>query len=116
MGLKIEKQLKSEKVMDFEYAKKLMEYAINRAKKSLDDGEIKPHGEEGRHIWLEANLICKGDERYTVKFFVLQGTPPNGYILADYNSGIVKVFSGSREGVMTIRTFKVYKFGERLQS
>lgn len=104
-----------EKVMDLEYAKKLMENTINRAKNSLE-GDIKLYGEKGRHRWLEASLICKDDESYTVKLFVLEGTPPEGYILADYNSGIVKVLSGSGEGVMSIKTFKVYKFGERLQS
>lgn len=116
MGLKRENRLhiKSEKVMDLEDAKKLMEYTINRAKNSLGEGEIRLYGEERRH-WLEASLICKDDESYTVKLFVLEGTPPKGYILADYSSGIVKVFSGSGEGVMTIKTFKVYKFGERLR-
>lgn len=101
--------------MDLEEAKKLMELSIKKAKDSM-------HAEPERK-WLETSLNGYGgddesekDDLYMVVLFVLEGTPPKGYILADYSSGIVKVMSGSGDGVRTIRTYKTYKFGERLST
>ena len=65
----------------------LIEKAKRKAEKAYDPQE------KHKREWLEAepphSYRSKG---YKVKVFVLEGSPPKGYILADYCYGIVKAF------------------------
>ena len=95
-------------MVTLEEAKKLMENEINRAKKLLATGS----GIETPR-WLEATPEHSfGKEEHMVRIFVLEGSPPKGYILADYTYGLVKFFRGI--DLRTIKTFKAYKRGETL--
>lgn len=90
-------------------AKKLMENEINRAKKLLTIGP----GIE-TPIWLEATPEHSfGKEEYMVRIIVLEGSPPKGYILADYTHGLVKTLRGI--DLRTIKTYRAYKKGEILK-
>lgn len=96
-------------MVTIEEAKKSMEKEINRAKKMLEVG----HGDTGTHRWLEATPEHSlGKEEHMVKIFVLEGSPPKGYIFADYTYGLVKAMRGT--DMRTIKTFKAYKKGETL--
>jgi hypothetical protein len=91
-----------------EEAKKLMENEIHRAKKLLTVG---PGIETPK--WLEATPEHSfGKEEHMVRIFVLEGSPPKGYIFADYTHGLVKTLRGT--DLKTIKTFKAYKKGETL--
>lgn len=95
-------------MITLEDAKKSMENEINRAKKLLTIG---PGIESPR--WLEAAPEHSfGKEEHMVRIFVLEGSPPKGYILADYTYGIVKTLRGI--DLRTIKTFRAYKRGETL--
>lgn len=90
-------------------AKKLMENEINRAKKLLTFG---PGIETPR--WLETTPEHSfGKEEHMVRIVVLEGSPPKGYILADYTHGLVKILRGV--DLKTIKTFRAYKKGEVLR-
>jgi len=93
-------------MLTLEQAKKSMEIEIGRAKKLVEFGAGLPS------TWIDVTIPVLGKEEHTVKVFVLEGAPPKGYVIADYTLGIVKAF---RKGDMrNIKTFKVYKRGERL--
>ena len=95
-------------MVTLEEAKKLMENEINRAKKLLTIG---PGIETPR--WLDATPEHSfGKEEHMVRIFVLEGSPPKGYILADYTYGLVKTLRGM--DLRTIKTYKAYKKGENL--
>ena len=95
-------------MVTLEEAKKSMENEISRAKRMLEVGY---GGTEPR--WLEAAPEHSfGKEEHMVRIFVLEGTPPKGYILADYTYGLVKTLRGT--DLRTIKTFKAYKRGESL--
>jgi hypothetical protein len=95
-------------MVTLEEAKKLMENEINRAKKLLTFG----HGIDAPR-WLEATPENSlGKEEHMVKIIVLEGSPPKGYILADYTYGIVKAFRTS--DLRTLKTFRAYEKGETL--
>lgn len=95
-------------MVTLEDAKKLMEDEINRAKKLLTIGR----GIESPR-WLEATPEHSfGKEEHMVKVFVLEGSPPKGYIFADYTYGLVKTLRGT--DLRTIKTFRAYKRGESL--
>lgn len=95
-------------MITLEEAKKSMENEISRAKKLLTVG----HGIE-TPIWLEATPEHSfGKEEHMVRIFVLEGSPPKGYILADYAHGLVKTLRGI--DLRTIKTFRAYKRGETL--
>lgn len=83
---------------------KLMEMIIDRAKKKL---EVFYRRE--KDTWLEASPpnSC-ADEDCIVKLFVLEDVPPNGYIIADYASGIVKGFGPSRNDLRYVFTIKAF--------
>lgn len=58
----------------------------------------------GDRQWLEAEPPCSyGNRSYRVRLFVLEGSPPKGYILADYVNRIVKVFGVSFRSTKTLR-------------
>ena len=43
--------------------------------------------------WFEAELpYSYSDPKYKVKLFVYEGSPPKGYVIADYSLGIIKAF------------------------
>ena len=91
-----------------EDAKNLMEKAIKKAKKYSEQNG----GNEGRR-WLEATPeYSYNDDRYMVKIFVLEGSPPKGYIVADYFYGIVKVLR--MVDLTIIRTYKAYETGKMI--
>lgn len=95
-------------MVTLEDAKKLMESEINRAKKLLIIG---PGIETPR--WLEAIPEHSfGKEEHMVRIIVLEGSPPKGYIIADYTHGLVKILRGV--DLRTLKTFKAYKKGETL--
>lgn len=95
-------------MVTLEEAKKSMETEINRAKKLLTVGA----GIETPR-WLEATPEHSfGKEEHMVTIFVLEGSPPKGYIFADYTHGLVKTLRGT--DLRTIKTFKAYKRGEAL--
>lgn len=95
-------------MVTLEEAKKLMETEISRAKKLLTFG---PGIESPR--WLEATPEHSfGKEEHMVRIIVLEGSPPKGYILADYTNGLVKIFRAS--DLRTLKTFKTYAKGETL--
>lgn len=95
-------------MVKLEEAKKAMEIEINRAKKLLTLG---PGIESPR--WLDATPENSfGKEEHMVRIFVLEGSPPKGYILADYTYGLVKIFRGS--DLRTLKTYKAYAKGETL--
>lgn len=95
-------------MVTLEEAKKLMENEINRAKKLLTVGS-----DIETPRWLEATPEHSfGEEKHMVRIFVLEGSPPKGYILADYTYGLVKTLRGT--DLRTIKTFKAYKRGETL--
>ena len=57
--------------------------------------------------WLVAKPENSYDSNmYSVKLLVLEGSPPKGYILADYCYGIVKGFGVRMEPIHTWRTPK----------
>jgi hypothetical protein len=96
-------------MVTLEEAKKLMENKIDRAKKLLTVG---PGIDAPR--WLEATPEHSfGKEEHMVRIFVLEGSPPKGYILADYTYGLVKTFRGM--DLRTIKTFNAYEKGETLR-
>ena len=71
---------------------KAMEKAIEKAKervcKAYDGREY-----SRQRKWLEATPEDSyDDDSYIVKVFVLAGSPPKGYILADYANKIVRPF------------------------
>ena len=75
---------------------------INKAKEW-----IRESGESGtvERDWLEAEPpLSYDDNQYRVKLLVLEGSPPYGYILADYNEGICKAF---KVHFYSSRTFKL---------
>jgi len=95
-------------MVKLEEAKKAMEIEISRAKKLLTYG---PGIESPR--WLEATPEHSfGKEEHMVRIFVLEGSPPKGYILADYTYGIVKIFRAT--DLRTLKTYKAYAKGETL--
>lgn len=95
-------------MITIEEAKKSMENEIGKAKKLLEVGI----GAESPR-WLEASPENSlGKEEHMVKIFVLEGSPPKGYILADYTYGIVKTIRKS--DFRTIKTFRAYKRDESL--
>ena len=95
-------------MVTLEEAKKLMEDEINRAKRLLIVGS---NIETPK--WLEATPEHSfGKEEHMVKIIVLEGSPPKGYIFADYTHGLVKTLRGT--DLRTIKTFKAYKKGETL--
>lgn len=95
-------------MVTLEEAKKLMEDEINRAKKLLTISA----GLE-THKWLEATPEHSfGKEEHMVRILVLEGSPPKGYILADYTYGLIKTLRGT--DLRTIKTFKAYKKGDTL--
>jgi len=53
--------------------------------------------------WLVTNLECYNDSTYEVRLYVLEGSPPRGYILADKYSGIVKCWDSNMTRPYTIR-------------
>jgi len=58
----------------------------------------------GKRQWLEAEPPHSyGDPSYRVRLFVLEGSPPKGYILADYSYRLVKVFSANFLKTETLR-------------
>ena len=95
-------------MVTLEEAKKLMEDEINRAKRLLIVGS---NIETPK--WLEATPEHSfGKEEHMVKIIVLEGSPPKGYIFADYTHGLVKTLRGT--DLRTIKTFKAYKKGKTL--
>jgi hypothetical protein len=95
-------------MVTLEEAKKSMENEINRAKKLLT---VSFGAETPR--WLEATPEHSfGKEEHMVKIYVLEGSPPKGYIFADYTYGLVKTLRGT--DLRTIKTFRAYKKGETL--
>ncbi len=92
-------------MLSLEEAKKLMDAAIERAKKMAEVGAISPK-------WLEAAIPVLGKDEHTVKLYILEGAPPKGYIIADYTLGMVKLFR--KEDIRNVKTFKAYKSGEIL--
>ena len=95
-------------MITLEDAKKLMDDEINRSKRLLVIGS----GIEAP-VWLDATPEHSfGKEEHMVKLFVLEGSPPRGYILADYTYGLVRTLRGT--DMKTIKTFKAYKKGETL--
>ena len=96
-------------MVTIEEAKKSMENEIGRAKKMLEVG----YGSTGTPRWLEATPEHSfGKEEHMVRIFVLEGSPPKGYIFADYTYGLVKTMRGT--DLRTIKTFRAYKRGETL--
>lgn len=57
---------------------------------------------DGRN-WLVTNLQCYDDSAYEVRLYVLEGSPPRGYILADRNSGIVKCWDSDMTNQYTYK-------------
>ena len=63
-----------------------MERVIEKAKLCVE----KDYGGSKRK-WFEAEPpYSYSDPRYKVKLFIYEGSPPKGYIIADYSLGIVK--------------------------
>lgn len=57
--------------------------------------------------WLEATPDNSYDDpEYQVTLFVLSGSPPKGYVLADYNSGIVKAFGLRMKPLYTYHAYR----------
>lgn len=89
-----------------EEAKNLMEKVIEKAKRYSEE-----HGGSEERRWLEATPeYSYGDERYMVKIFVQEGSPPKGYIVTDYFYGIVKVLR--MVDLAVIRTYRAYEKGK----
>ncbi len=45
--------------------------------------------------WLEAEPpYSYGDEKYKVQLFILEGSPPKGFVLADFRTGAVIALDG----------------------
>ena len=98
-------------MVTLEEAKKSMENEIDRAKKLLEVGLGSTEAPTPR--WLEATPEHSlGKEEHMVRIFVLEGSPPKGYIFADYTYGLVKTMRGT--DLRTIKTFRAYKRGESL--
>ena len=77
---------------------KVMDIFIEKAKKLVE------RGEKVEREWLEAeppNSYSSSD--YRVRLFVLEGSPPKGYVLADYASGVVRAFGLSLRALYTYR-------------
>ena len=71
-----------------EELEKLIEKAKEKVEKDYD-----PHGLCKRQ-WLEATPPNSyRSKEYKVTVFVLEGSPPKGYIIVDYCYGIVKAFT-----------------------
>ena len=50
---------------------------------------------DGTREWLEAEPPHSyGDEQDRVRLWVLEGSPPKGYVLADYRTGAVVALDG----------------------
>ncbi len=95
-------------MVTLEEAKKSMENEINRAKKLLLVG----YGTDTPR-WLEATPEHSfGKEEHMVRILVLEGSPPKGYIFADYTHGLVRVLRS--KDLKTIKTFRAYNKGETL--
>ena len=78
--------------------KEEVEILVRKAKKRVEG-----RTSEGRK-WLEASPENSYDsEDYKVKVFVLEGSPPKGYVLADYCYGIVKAFGIRMQPLHTYR-------------
>ena len=50
---------------------------------------------DGTREWLESEPPDSyGDEQYRVRLWVLEGSPPKGYVLADYRTAAVVALDG----------------------
>jgi hypothetical protein len=84
---------------------KKMENTIIKAQEKV----LRAYGENSQTTvreWLEATPANSyEDSGYKVSLFVLSGSPPKGYVIADYSSGLVKAF-GVR--MKPLYTYKAY--------
>ena len=82
-----------------------MHIAIKKAK----DHVLRAYGENAKTTvreWLECSPAPSyNNPEYKVSLFVLSGSPPKGYVIADYQSGLVKAF-GVR--LKPLYTYKAY--------
>jgi hypothetical protein len=67
-----------------------IEKAIEKAKALV----ARNYGETGDRKWLKSNPPDSyGDERYRVELYVFEGSPPKGFVVADWSHLIVKAFN-----------------------
>jgi len=73
---------------NLKYVNEDVDELIERAKKIVESWD----GNHAR-LWLCANPDDSYDDsRYRVVLYVLEGSPPRGYVLADYYNKTVKLF------------------------
>ena len=73
------------------YGKLATEEAIQRAKQKVEESYDAPKSPERN--WLEASPPDSyGSPRYRVTIFVREGSPPKGFVIADYGHGVVMAF------------------------
>ena len=56
---------------------------------------------EGR--WPDGNQNSYGDSAWRVRLFVLQGSPPKGFVLANYGTYTVKAFDSLMKHIYTFQ-------------
>lgn len=92
---------------------KLMEIAIEKAKRMVEiDYRCKP---EERN-WNETEVGSDHEKSsYRIKLFLLDGSPPKGYVIADYAYGLVRMFGccGKEKTLGTIKAFPIGQYPAR---
>lgn len=79
----------------------LMQDAIEKAKE-----RVMAKYNDYTRTWLEGKIPHSyNDPEYKVALFVLAGSPPRGYVLADYYSGIVIAFSFALDRLHTYHAY-----------
>ena len=81
-----------------------MEDLIEKAKRCVEK-----HYGAGRYKrpWLDAEPPHSyGNALYRVRLFVLAGSPPKGFVLANYGTGTVKAFDSRMKHLFTFTTLK----------
>lgn len=83
----------------------LMQETIEKAKERV----MAKYNDYGR-TWLEGKIPDSyNDPEYKVSLFVLAGSPPRGYVLADYNTGIVIAFGFSLKRLYTYYAYDIVR-------
>jgi hypothetical protein len=72
-----------------------MESLITKAKRAVERQRLARCGEAPTRRWLEATPDHSyRDERYRVTIYVLEGSPPRGYVIASWGANRVKAYAG----------------------
>jgi hypothetical protein len=89
----------------------LMNKCIEKAKQKAED-HYNGHNVGVKRNWLEATPEHSyGNEDYKATMFVLEGSAPKGYVIANYSYGVVKALDMAFK---TLATYEIYDYDIRV--